>query len=159
MKTFLKFILGQKIINSINLLIFRADLNKLAQIYNTDKFGRHSYTSVYMEFFKKIRKNKLKIFEIGVGGYDSPSHGGASLKMWKKYFYKSHIYAIDIYDKSGLNEDRITIFKGSQINSPFLNDILENIGKFDIIIDDGSHINEHVIFSFNFLFLTLVWIT
>ena len=73
MKRFLKSILGQKVINVINLSIFNGDLNKLAQIYNTDKFGKHSYTQVYMEFFKKIRKKKLNNFEIGVGGYDDPN--------------------------------------------------------------------------------------
>ena len=72
--------------------------------------------------------------------------------MWKKYFPFASIFAIDIYDKSSLQEDRITIFKGSQIDRIFLNKVTEEIGKIDVIIDDGSHINEHVIESFNVLF-------
>src|SRR5690606_41306911 len=34
----------------------------------------------------------------------------------------------------------------------FLALVINNIGEPDLIIDDGSHINEHVIESFNFLF-------
>ena len=72
--------------------------------------------------------------------------------MWKKYFPFGNIFSIDIYDKSSLQEDRITIFKGSQIDKIFLNKVTEKIGAIDIIIDDGSHINEHVIKAFNILF-------
>ena len=72
--------------------------------------------------------------------------------MWKKYFPFGNIYSFDIYDKSQLQENRIKIFKGSQIDIEFLNEIIKEIGELDIIIDDGSHINEHVIGSFNILF-------
>ena len=152
MKGFIKSILGQKFINTINLIIYRGNLNKLAQIFNTDKFGKHYYTPIYMQVFKDLHKRKLKILEIGVGGYDNPKEGGASLKMWKEYFYKSQIFAIDIHDKSKLEEHRIKIFQGSQFDANFLNKVIEKTGICDIIIDDGSHINEHVVFSFKHLF-------
>ena len=44
------------------------------------------YTPIYANIFKKLRRKNLSILEIGVGGYDSPTEGGASLKMWKKFF-------------------------------------------------------------------------
>lgn len=72
--------------------------------------------------------------------------------MWKKYFPFANIYDIDIYDKSQLQESRIKIFKGSQVDEKFLNGIVNEIGELDVIIDDGSHINEHIIFTFNMLF-------
>ncbi len=90
--------------------------------------------------------------EIGVGGYDSPISGGQSLRMWKYYFPRSQIYSLDIYDKSLLEESRIKIFRGSQNDPAFLKQVVDEIGSPDIIIDDGSHINEHMLTSFNTLF-------
>jgi len=72
--------------------------------------------------------------------------------MWKAFFPKSQIFGIDIYDKSHQDENRIKTFKGSQADTEFLKRVVEEIGHIDIVIDDGSHYNEHVITSFNFLF-------
>jgi demethylmacrocin O-methyltransferase len=90
--------------------------------------------------------------EIGVGGYESPLTGGNSLRMWKSYFPFANIFSLDIYDKSFLQEKRIKIFKGSQIDKDFLKKVCNEIGEIDLIIDDGSHINEHVITTFELLF-------
>jgi demethylmacrocin O-methyltransferase len=124
----------------------------LAKLYGTDKSGIHSYTQHYKNHFEKLKNKKLKLLEIGVGGYDNPDAGGNSLKMWKKYFKHGNIFSIDIYDKSRLQEKRIKIFKGSQIDKSFLSRVIAEMGEIDIIIDDGSHINEHVIESFKYLF-------
>jgi demethylmacrocin O-methyltransferase len=105
-----------------------------------------------MTHFKKFRRKKIKLLEIGVGGYEDPNIGGHSLRMWKKYFPLGEIFAIDIYDKSALQERRIKIFQGSQVDKDFLDEVTKETGEFDIIIDDGSHINEHVITSFKLLF-------
>lgn len=128
------------------------DLNKLAQIFKTDKYGIHFYTPNYQTHFKSIKNKKINLLEIGVGGYKNPLSGGNSLRMWKAYFSKANIFAIDIYDKQKHEENRITIFKGSQVDYSFLDTVFKNIGSLDIIIDDGSHINEHVIKTFEYLF-------
>jgi demethylmacrocin O-methyltransferase len=132
--------------------IYSENLNKLAVIHKTDKGNQHQYTQHYQEHFRHLRKKKLNILEIGVGGYDNPVAGGNSLRMWKHYFPNSAIYAVDIYEKSRLQEKRIKIFQGSQADEGFLKDVFNKIGSLDIIIDDGSHINEHVITSFKTLF-------
>ena len=132
--------------------IYPWDLNKLAMIYGSDKWGGHYYTSHYQEHFHKLRNKKLKILEIGVGGYEDPHYGGASLRMWKRYFPQSMIYSIDIYDKSPLQEKRIKIFQGSQADEAFLREVSDEAGPFDIIIDDGSHIVSHILSSFKTLF-------
>ncbi|WP_298247542.1 class I SAM-dependent methyltransferase [uncultured Christiangramia sp.] len=131
---------------------YKKDLSRIGQIFKTDKFEKHNYTPVYQKHFHPLRKKKINLLEIGVGGYKNPISGGNSLRMWKGYFRKAKIFAIDIYDKEKLQEKRIKIFKGSQIDLNFLNHVYSEIGKLDIIIDDGSHINEHVITSFKFLF-------
>jgi hypothetical protein len=127
-------------------------LNKLAEIYKSDKWGAHFYTPHYITHFHKFKNNKINLLEIGVGGYDNPHSGGNSLRMWKRYFSKGNIFSIDIYDKTFLEEKRIKIFKGSQIDKLFLSEVVKQISELDIIIDDGSHINNHVIETFNILF-------
>jgi len=133
-------------------IFYPNNLIKLAEIYGTDKWNAHWYAQHYQQHFHGLRKNTLKILEIGVGGDDDPKRGGASLRMWKKYFPNSLIYSIDIHDKSSLQEKRIQIFKGSQADENFLRDVYQKIGPVDIIIDDGSHLNEHVITTFKILF-------
>jgi hypothetical protein len=108
----------------------------------SDKWGSHWYTPHYERHFKNLRKKKLKILEIGVGGYDDPNAGGASLRMWKYYFPKSQICSIDVYDKSRIEEHRIKIFRGSQNDPDFLLDVVKQMGGLDIVIDDGSHIED-----------------
>lgn len=131
------------------------NLNKLALVYTCDKGGAHNYTAHYEKYFKKLKYRKIKLFEIGVGGYHYPNRGGNSLRMWKRYFPFAKIYSLDIYDKSFVEEKRIKIFKGSQTDEQLLTEIVKKTGSPDIIIDDGSHINEHVIKTFNILFPTL----
>lgn len=129
-----------------------SNLNRLAKIHETDKWGAHWYTQHYHYHFNKFRNKSINFFEIGAGGYTSPFMGGNSLRMWKSYFKNSNIYSLDIHDKSPLNETRIKIFQGSQTDKDLLLEINKLVGPFDIIIDDGSHINENVITTFKILF-------
>ena len=127
-------------------------LTKLAQIHKTDKYGDHRYTQHYQKHFSPFQYKKINLLEIGVGGYKSPIVGGNSLRMWKSFFLFSNIFSLDIYDKSQLQEKRIRIFKGSQTDKKLLDTICKEVNGFDIIIDDGSHINNHVITAFKHLF-------
>jgi hypothetical protein len=138
--------------NDIRALPFLFNLDKLGIIYGTDKTGEHHYTGHYKRHFKPFRFKAVKLLEIGVGGYEDPYSGAASLRMWKRYFPFSKIYSIDIHNKTALQERRIKIYKGSQVDFEFMERILEEIGELDLIIDDGSHINSHVIDTFKFLF-------
>lgn len=156
---YLRQILSQRQYNQVKRLLlgflsipFGNNLNKLAQIYKSDKFGHHNYTEHYSKHFQKLRFKRLRIFEIGAGGYHFPDIGGNSLRMWKRYFPFAKIYSLDIYDKSQFEESRIKIFQGNQTDLLLLENLCKEIGEFDIIIDDGSHINEHVIMTFKFLF-------
>jgi hypothetical protein len=135
-----------------NRILYRGNLSKLAEAYKTDKGGVHCYTKRYQSHFNSLRLKKLNVLEIGIGGYDNPWDGGSSLRMWKDYFVNSRIFGIDIHDKSNHDEHRIKTFKGSQIDEEFLKKVVNEIGTIDIIIDDGSHFNDHVIKTFKVLF-------
>ena len=105
----------------------------------------HGYLQHYNTHFKNIRNNKINILEIGV-------YKGESLRLWQDYFRNGMIYGLDIEDKYCYQDKRIKIFQGDQNDPSFLESVVSQIGGIDVIIDDGSHINEHVITSFNTLF-------
>ncbi len=131
------------------------DLSRLAAKYGTDKFGHHCYTPVYHRLLRHYRDRKLKVLEIGVGGYGDQTRGGQSLAMWRDYFPDAAIVGIDIQEKAFDLGPRVTILRGSQVDPEFLAEVLRDHGPFDIIIDDGSHQNAHVIESFRLLYPTL----
>ena len=83
------------------------ELAALALECGSDKVG---YCEVYEAYLSRLRHQRINLLEIGVGGYENPEAGGASVRMWKHYFSKAEIYALDFYDKSSHEEPRIMIF-------------------------------------------------
>lgn len=132
--------------------VFRRDLPRLAAIYGTDKWDAHWYAKHYARHFRHLRRKKITLLEIGVGGYEKPRDGGHSLRMWRRYFPNAQIVGLDYFDKSLHAEKRIRIYRGDQSDEKLLRQIVAEVGRPDIIIDDGSHINRHVIKSFEVLF-------
>jgi hypothetical protein len=130
----------------------RGNLRRLAQISGSDKWGDHWYCQYYEKHFAPLRRKPLILLEIGIGGYADPQSGGASLRMWRRYFPRGRIYGVDIADKTPHNERRINTLQGDQGDEEFLRRVIAKIGKPDIIIDDGSHINCHVVKTFQTLF-------
>jgi len=133
-------------------LLHGNDLSRLARLFGTDKEASHFYTQHYHQHFKALRLKPVNVLEIGIGGYDDPNQGGQSLRMWKAYFPKGRINGIDLYDKRPHEQTRIRTFAGSQVDEPFLKQVIAEIGTPDIIIDDGSHRSEHIVASFKILF-------
>lgn len=128
------------------------DLIALSKHFGTDKWGTHQYAGHYQHHFERFRDQEVNLLEIGVGGYSSPTKGGASLRTWKQFFPRGQIFGLDIHDKSSLQEPRIRIFRGDQSDPRSLEEIATQIGRLDIIIDDGSHLSPHVITTFETLF-------
>ncbi|MET8453074.1 hypothetical protein [Streptomyces sp. NPDC005209] len=130
-----------------------ADLTELAVRCGTDKWGAlHQYPQHYERHFAPLRDHRLTILEIGIGGYDDPEAGGASLRMWKHFFPRALIYGIDIVDKRPLDAPRLTTVTADQSSPEQLTAFAERHGPFDIVIDDGSHISQDVITTFRHLF-------
>ena len=133
-------------------LVFGSNLRAIAHYYGTDKWGEHRYAEHYETLFAPLRRKKLALLEIGIGGYESPDKGGASLRMWRAFFPRGLIVGVDIHDKKPHDEARIKTFKGSQSDQVFLERVVSEIGRPDIIIDDGSHEYKDIVASYNFLF-------
>lgn len=115
----------------------------IAKKYPTSK-NDHEYIQFYETYFHNFRNKDINILEIGI-------ERGDSLRMWREYFTKAKICAIDILDRN-INVDNTDIMIGDQSNLNFLKKITDKYGKFDIIIDDGSHHSKHIIKSFNYLY-------
>jgi len=130
-------------------------LTRAAIRHGCDKWGTHFYTPVYHELFVSRRDQALRMLEIGVGGFQFAAMGGASLRMWADYFPRAAIVGIDIVEKRLDLDPRITVLQGSQDDAEFLRRVVADHGPFDIIIDDGSHVPQHVLASFDCLFPTL----
>ena len=127
-------------------------LHKLAVKHKTDKYNKpHTFNSmnyldIYERYFTNLVNKPINILEIGV-------RLGCSLRMWKEYFPKAQIYGIDVRpDCKKHEEDRISIVIGPQEKPETINNIVNKVNNFDIIIDDGSHINKFTLASFKLLF-------
>lgn len=135
--------LDQASFNDFDKFIFQKEHHKICKWAH--------YTEAYERFFSKYRDKDLSILEIGV-------YGGGSLQLWKSYFdpgkkRKLKIYGIDIVPETKqYEEENISIFIGSQEDRAFLKEVKEQIGKVDIIIDDGGHTMNQQIISFEELF-------
>ena len=127
-----------------------ADLSLLATLYGTDKYGEHDYTPVYQELMRPWRGKPVRLLEVGVGGYAGVP-GGESLRMWESYFRRGRIFGIDVYDKTALSGGRVQVFQCSQVDAQRLAAMAQEVGPFDFIIDDGSHLNAHQIETFGIL--------
>lgn len=130
-------------------------LTQLAIKYGTDKWGPHFYTPVYHDLLSKFRDRPTRLLEIGVGGYDIKTLGGASLAMWADYFPNGEITGIDNAEKHLDLNPRIKLFRGSQEDPAFLSRVCAERGPFDIVIDDGSHVPKQVVATFHVLFAAL----
>ncbi|MEU7146032.1 class I SAM-dependent methyltransferase [Nocardia sp. NPDC046473] len=131
---------------------FRPTITDLALRFGSDKWGGHWYTPHYELHFAPYRQQRVKVLEIGVGGYRSRDTGGASLRMWKHYFTRGLVHGLDLVDKSAVDEPRLSTIAGDQSDRALLARLHKEIGPFDLVIDDGSHQSDHVLASFTTLF-------
>ena len=136
------------------------ELEELFSYYKTDKanyiksektYG-HGYAEFYEKHFSNLRDKKLNILEIG-------SYSGASAAAFVKYFKNIDIYCLDInltkflYKSKKIHSFGLDVSNKKMIEK-FLNKInfFEDIKKFDIIIDDGSHILSDQLKAIDYFF-------
>ena len=105
------------------------------------------YFPVYERYLERYRNQSIFLLEIGV------SHGG-SLQLWKKYLGpRALIVGIDVEEPiKAVEENQIHIRIGSQTDTDFLLSVLKEFGTPDVVIDDGSHVMNHVNKTFEFLY-------
>ena len=134
--------------------------------YLSDKSPQifHSYSPEYFNLLKNIKYTAKNILEIGIGNkqlmesISGPDYiHGASLKAWKDFFPNANIYGLDIDNSTLFQEERIKCFYTDQSKETELEKSINEIQKdnqnqkFDLIIDDGSHYEDHMILTFFYL--------
>lgn len=112
----------------------------------------HRYGNAYGDAFWPFKYWRVRLLEIGIGGYKG-SLGGQSLIAWQGFFPFGSITAADIEDKTALSWGNVTVKVCDQSSRQQLAALG---GPFDIIIDDGSHFSAHQILTFDALFDNLV---
>ena len=118
------------------------DLNSNLRLFQIYKNLKHvslksdTYFQAYEETFSKYVGKEITFVEVGV------LHGG-SLFMWREYFgEKARIIGIDLHPAAKeLEKHGFEIYIGSQSDINFWKKFFSNIGKIDILLDDGGHGN------------------
>ncbi len=105
------------------------------------------YFPAYEKHFARYVNRPMNFIEIGCGN-------SGSLHMWKRYFGPhAQIIGLDILPEcKTIETDQIAIRIGDQSDLTFLEAVIEEFGTPDIVLDDGSHIQEHIAASFSFLY-------
>lgn len=126
---------------------------KIFSLYWSDKHADrgHHYGFTYGECLRPFRYKRIKLLEIGVGGYQD-ALGGRSLLAWKAFFPFGRIVACDLLDKRELSTFRTKVYQVDQSSTEALSRLQDAEAPFDIVIDDGSHLNSHQILTFEKLF-------
>lgn len=119
------------------------DLNNFSTIRRTDKFDLGYVDLFYNDLFAKKQLSTTSVLEIGVDQ-------GQSILLWRDYFQNAQIYALDINPKPQslvIDSDRITYCQIDAYRHESVADLRQfGKGEFDIIIDDGPHTLESMIF-------------
>lgn len=103
-----------------------SELQDIGLKYGTDKATHHEYLDFYAEYLPK-RNFKGRLLEIGI-------RDGSSLRMWHEYYPDAEIVGIDIVEYNWtIPGVTMLCLDGTKPEH------LTQLGKFDIIIDDGSH--------------------
>lgn len=114
---------------------------------HADKGSIHSYIEPYEKLLAPYREG-CSMLEVGIAL-------GWSVKMWNDYFHNSKIIGndisivFDVNQTKPVNNNTIEYIEHDATKESFLQAIPNT--TFDIIIDDGSHMEKDQIDTFNML--------
>ena len=163
-------IMQEENVSNFSIAAYKLSLNELFILFQTDKasiyqnvvyykknykrslISGHNYAVFYEKFLKNKKDQIQNIIEIG-------SWIGSSSAAFYFFFKNATIYCLDIdFRINTIFADRIKRVVCDQSNETqiykFIKDYeLQN--RIDIVIDDGAHIDEYILTSFNTIFLHL----
>lgn len=149
--------------------ISKLSFNELCILFRTDKGSLYEnvvYDYVKKKYLKSLivghnygryyekynKKNINNIVEIG-------AFLGCGTSALKFFFNRSKIYSLDIsFEQNLIKSKKIKKILLDQSNKEDLNRFIKKFKlhkKIDLISDDGSHIDEHILISFKALFSSL----
>ena len=97
-----------------------------------------------------LRRDGLRVLEIGISA-------GGSLELWQSYFGPTAlVHGLDLDEAAVPNRPPgPKAHHGSQTDAEFLRRLVDLHGPFDLVVDDGSHMVQHQIASFEILYPTM----
>ena len=148
--------------------LFHQDLNYLCEYFNSDKGEKfknqyakpskqddkkiiaHGYAKIYEKYLKEKKEKNLNIIELG------SFYGNASAAFYF-YFKNSQIYSADINPDMYLYRSKRlkNFFTDTSSRASIESNILTRNTKFDLIIEDASHMLKDQIISLFILFKNL----
>lgn len=137
-------------------------LLELFNKYGTDKGDydqAHRYDIMYENLMEHRRREVTAVLEIGLGGEGWTPATGASAKAWLDYFPNAQVTIIEnstsIVDAftQKFKHPRLTVVVAEQQDEQW-SELFKN-NHFDFIIDDGSHVPEHQLATFENTFRKL----
>ena len=148
--------------------LFDQDLNSLCEYFNSDKGEKfknqyakpskqedkkiiaHGYAKIYEKYLKEHKDKNLNIIELG------SFYGNASAAFYF-YFKNSQIYSADINPDMYLYRSKRlkNFFTDTSSRASIEKNILSRNIKFDLIIEDASHMLKDQIISLFILFKNL----
>jgi len=106
------------------------------------------YSLVYDAMFNRLRNEPIKLLEIGCCDIRFPL---GSARMWREYFSHADLMCMDVVDcEEPLRRINVGFSQGDQGNRDDLTRVAAK-GPFDIIIDDGSHLPDHTMLTYEIL--------
>lgn len=100
-------------------------LGELASLHGTDKGpDGHGYTDHYERLLTPLRRDPIRLLEIGV-------YRGASLRMWVDWLPNAEITGVDIDPVGTVDGPRVRTVVSDFRDVPG--------GSWDVVVDDGSH--------------------
>ncbi|MCK1682805.1 hypothetical protein IVA87_26180 [Bradyrhizobium sp. 147] len=124
------------------------ELAGLFNAYGSDKASSHNYYLVYCEILGALRRNHLRILEIGLGSNNPDvvssmgkfGRPGASLRAFRDFLPNSEIFGADVDRRVLFEEDRIRTYFVDQTSLRSLDELAAVLPEaLDLIIDDGLH--------------------
>lgn len=135
----------------------KTELCKLFEKYKADKCPSilHTYSPVYFNLLKGIQLSVKNVLEIGIGTIPIMTNvgikdyvPGASIRGWRDFFPNATVYGVDIEESVMFTDDRIVTDVVDQSSVDSIRKFTNKVNKkFDFIIDDGSHLIDHIIIS------------
>jgi hypothetical protein len=114
-----------------------------AEASGSDKFHHHGYHRFYPHHLDRFRDTDGNLVEIGLDE-------GKSLQLWRAYLPQAFLHGVDVGME--LQGDRWIVHRCDQSDPSQLAQLTARIGSAFAVIDDGSHIPEHQLLTFNLLF-------
>ena len=126
-----------------------SSLKKWFEDFDCDKSGTHSYDTIYEPHFDQY-ESSFNLLEVGI-------YKGASSRAFLNCYDNLTYYGIDIFERHNLNivsdllsNDRFKVLVADSTSDYVQATINREWGdvKFDVVIDDGSHLHSDITTTF-----------